>query len=105
MRQSLAVVVGTRPAIFFVGYLAIFMFGYARRSGAAPDVRPTKLVNLPVRWDAGWYLDIVINGYSFKPHRPRLQQNIVFFPAYPMADARGAAGCSAAVPGVHRWRA
>ena len=88
VRQSLAVAVGTRPAIFFVGYLAIFMFGYA--GGAAPfRMSPNEVVNLPVRWDAGWYLDIVINGYSFKPNEPRLQQNIVFFPAYPMAMRAG----------------
>ena len=44
-----------------------------------------ELLNLPVRWDSGWYLDIVINGYSFRANQPELQQNIVFFPAYPMA--------------------
>ena len=88
VRQSLAVVAGTRPAIFFVGYLAIFLFGYA--GGAAPlRMFDSELMNLPVRWDTGWYLDIAINGYSFKPNEPQLQQNIVFFPAYPMAVRAG----------------
>ena len=43
-------------------------------------------VNLPIRWDAGWYLGIAVNGYNYDPNaRPTTQQNIAFFPAYPMA--------------------
>jgi hypothetical protein len=73
--------VGTRPIIFVVGYLAVFMFGYA-------ETRPplshfdNELMNLPVRWDAGWYLDIATGGYRVAPGA--VQQNVVFFPAYPM---------------------
>src|SRR5207247_3271579 len=77
------VIVGTRPAILLVGYLAVFVFGYA--GGRAPLRHfHDELANLPVRWDAGWYLQIVTNGYSYVPGEPELQQNIVFFPAYPM---------------------
>ena len=78
-----AVIVGTRPAILLVGYLAVFVFGYA--GGRAPLRHfDNELANLPVRWDAGWYLQIVTSGYSYVPGEPELQQNIVFFPAYPM---------------------
>ncbi len=83
VRSAATVLVGTRPAIFFVGYLAVFVFGYA--GGRAPyRLSDNELVNLPVRWDTGWYLQIATDGYSFTPNEPELQQNIVFFPAYPL---------------------
>jgi hypothetical protein len=81
VREATATLVGTRPIMFFVGYLAVFMFGFA-------DSRPpfrhfdNELMNLPVRWDAGWYLDIATGGYHLMPGA--VQQNVVFFPAYPM---------------------
>ena len=83
VRVSAAALVGTRPIILFVGYLAVFMFGYAE--GHAPLRHFTnELLNLPVRWDAGWYLQIVTDGYQYSPLDTTTQQNIVFFPAYPM---------------------
>ena len=36
------------------------------------------------RWDAGWYLSIARNGYSYDGNLGR-QQNIAFFPLYPLA--------------------
>lgn len=78
------VVLGTRPAILFAGYLAVLMFGYP---GGQPPLRlsDNELLNLSSRWDANWYLGIVTGGYSFSPNEQDLQQNIVFFPAYPLA--------------------
>jgi hypothetical protein len=35
------------------------------------------------RWDAGWYLSIARNGYSYDGNLGR-QQNIAFFPLYPL---------------------
>jgi Mannosyltransferase (PIG-V) len=81
VRDSTATFVGTRPVIFFVGYLAVFMFGYAE-SRPPRGHFDNELMNLPVRWDAGWYLDIATAGYHLMPGA--VQQNIVFFPAYPM---------------------
>ena len=83
MRPAAAAVIGTRPIILLVGYLAVFMIGFA--NGRAPLRHfPNELLNLPVRWDAGWYLQIVTDGYKYVPGDPSVQQNIVFFPAYPM---------------------
>ena len=83
IRRATATVVGTRPAVLLVGYLAVFMFGFA--NGRAPLRHfDNELLNLPVRWDAGWYLDIVTNGYRYAEGDETVQQNIVFFPAYPM---------------------
>jgi hypothetical protein len=83
MRSAAAAVIGTRPIVLLVGYLAVFMIGFA--NGRAPLRHfPNELLNLPVRWDAGWYLQIVTDGYKYVPGDPSVQQNIVFFPAYPM---------------------
>ena len=83
IRAAAAASIGTRPVVLLVGYLAVFMFGFA--NGRAPLRHfPNELLNLPVRWDAGWYLSIVTGGYTYTPGEPSVQQNIVFFPAYPM---------------------
>jgi hypothetical protein len=83
VRAAAATLVGTRPAILFVGYAAVFMFGYP--GGRAPLRHfNNELLNLPVRWDAGWYLQIVTDGYHYSLNEAASQQNIVFFPAYPM---------------------
>jgi hypothetical protein len=37
-----------------------------------------------MRWDAGWYLQIAEHGYTYVPTGADRQQNIVFFPAYPI---------------------
>jgi hypothetical protein len=77
------VVAGTRPAILFVGYMAVLVIGYP--PGPAPPMQVNnELVNLQARWDANWYLGIVTEGYHFVPDQPGLQQSIAFFPAYPM---------------------
>ena len=83
VRTAAAAIVGTRPVILFVGYAAVFMFGYAE--GHAPLRHfNNELLNLPVRWDAGWFLQIVTDGYTYSPTDATSQQNIVFFPAYPL---------------------
>jgi hypothetical protein len=83
IRGAALATIGTRPAMLIVGYLAVFMFGFA--NGRAPLRHFTnELLNLPVRWDAGWYLQIVTDGYRYSPGDATVQQNIVFFPAYPM---------------------
>ncbi|MGE3519630.1 MAG: mannosyltransferase family protein, partial [Vicinamibacterales bacterium] len=83
-RTALVAVAGTRPAILFVGYFAVAAFGYVHER---PPVRfsSNEAVNLQARWDAAWYLNIATEGYRFDARAPREQQNIVFFPAYPMA--------------------
>ena len=85
-RAAAAAFVGTRPAIFFVGYLAIFVIGYA--PGAPPSEYshfPNEVYSLPLRWDAGWYLQIAERGYTYKASEgAEGQQNIVFFPALPL---------------------
>jgi len=83
VRTAATAIIGTRPVILFVGYAAVFMFGYAE--GHAPlRYFNNELLNLPVRWDAGWLLHIVTDGYTYSANDATSQQSIVFFPAYPM---------------------
>jgi len=84
-RTAVAAALATRLTMFLVGYLAVAVFGYP---GGRPPVRDfdSELLNLPSRFDARWYLQIAASGYAYDPHAaPDVQQNIVFFPAYPMA--------------------
>ena len=53
------------------------------------DIPPWRIyenefLNLPARWDTGWYLGVAIDGYRWEPARATVQQNIAFFPVYPM---------------------
>ena len=79
------VAVATRPVVFLVGYLAVFMFGYA------PGARPfedfdSELLNLPLRWDAGWYLQLAREGYEYTPRigarRPAEHRVLPGVPSY-----------------------
>lgn len=76
----------TRLSVFLAGLLAVYTIGVP---ATAPPLRlsDSLLVNLPVRWDAGWYLSVARNGYMWTPRDAEMsrQQNIAFFPAYPMA--------------------
>ena len=84
VRTAMAVVVVTRTVVFVAGYLAVIMFGYAPNAQPFRDFT-SEVMSLPLRWDTGWYLQIAREGYSVAAGAGvELQQNIVFFPAYPM---------------------
>lgn len=81
-RATWPVVATTRVGVLVLGLFAIYTFGYPQ--GRAPfRVSEDEVGNLPARFDAGWYLTIATTGYDYTPNRFDLQQNLVFFPAYP----------------------
>jgi hypothetical protein len=83
-RAVLPPLIASRLMVLAVGFLGVVLVGYPDN---APPFRVSRneMVNLPVRWDAGWYLGIALNGYDYDPNaRALTQQNIAFFPAYPM---------------------
>ncbi|MEW6323555.1 MAG: mannosyltransferase family protein [Acidobacteriota bacterium] len=84
-RAALPIFVATRAGVMAIGLLAIIAFGYASPDGPPYRLYESDALNLPARWDAGWYIGIAIGGYEFAPDRWQLQQNIAFFPGYPMA--------------------
>jgi hypothetical protein len=73
----------TRLGVILVGFLGVTVIGYA------PNTPPFRLfenefLNLPARWDTGWYIGIASNGYQWSPSQRDRQQNIAFFPMLPM---------------------
>ena len=76
------IVAATRLAVLLVGYLAVVAIGFPE--GAPPiRVSDNEAVNLPLRWDTGWYLNIAMDGYQWSAETEG-QQNIAFFPGYPL---------------------
>ena len=76
------IVVGTRLAVLLVGYLAVVSLGFPE--GAPPiRVSDNEAVNLALRWDTGWFLNIAMEGYRWSAETEG-QQNIAFFPGYPL---------------------
>jgi len=83
VRAAAMALVGTRVPMLLVGYVAVGAFGYVSKDLPLRHF-DNELLNLPVRWDAGWYLQIVTDGYRYASSDPSVQQNIVFFPAFPL---------------------
>ena len=87
----------SRASVLLAGYLATLTFGF-------PETPPFRFfenafANLPARWDAGWYVDIALNGYSWRDV-PGRQQNVAFFPAFPLAMGTGGALLGAYSPRI-----
>lgn len=83
-RATWPLFVSTRVGILLVGFFGIALLGYA------PNTPPWRVyendfLNLPARWDTGWYIGIAERGYQWSPAVGAGQQNIAFFPAYPIA--------------------
>ena len=71
----------TRFAILIGGYLGEIVFVSPESPElwhAAPD---NLLLDMWARWDSGFYLDIVTNGYAYTGQG---MSNVAFFPVYPL---------------------
>jgi hypothetical protein len=75
--------VATRAFVLLVGYLAVVTIGSVPGTERF-RVTEDPLGNLLARWDTQWYLSIVTEGYKWNGN-PQIEQNVVFFPAYPAA--------------------
>jgi len=110
VRSAATVVAGTRPLMFLVGYLAVLTIGPA--GGRAPlRYFDNELLNLPVRWDASWYLEIANQGYRFRTEPAATAAEYRLPAGVPPAGANGRAASSAtsspASPSrvcSYRWR-
>ena len=76
----------SRFGVIAVGFLAVILIGFPPEATQRWRIYDNDLLDLPARWDTGWYLGIATEGYRFDPNaRADFQQNIAFFPAFPMA--------------------
>jgi hypothetical protein len=73
--------VATRPAVFVVAFMAVVTLGFPETPGFVLSRDP--MTNLPARYDAGWYGDVALDGYTWD-HTFQRQRNIAFFPALPL---------------------
>jgi hypothetical protein len=70
-----------RLAVLAIGYLAVVTFGFP--ATAPPPNGTNTWWDLPQRWDAQWYAGVANEGYEWTGN-VTVQQNLNFFPAYPM---------------------
>jgi len=95
----LAALLVSRLMVLAVGYLGVALIGYPDKLDPPNRVSHYEWVNLPIRWDTGWYLGIALNGYDYDPNaRATAQQNVAFFPAYPMVVRAGTAWLGGRIP-------
>lgn len=83
-RRIGSLALATRATVLAVGFAGALLVGQAK----SPDNFRTShnaWLNLPARFDAGWYLGIARSGYEWLPELAHRQQNIVFFPGFPVA--------------------
>jgi hypothetical protein len=76
----------SRLGVLLVGFLAVVQIGFPPDSSNRWTIYSNEFLDLPARWDTGWYLGIASTGYSYvADEQNQSQQNIAFFPAYPMS--------------------
>jgi hypothetical protein len=78
----------TRLALFLAGWYAAIIpinHSYPHESVLSRGWQFTsiRLVDMWGRWDSGWYIDIIRNGYLIKGDIRTVMSNIEFFPLYP----------------------
>jgi len=82
-RAVLPIHLATRLGVLVIGFLSVVLVGFPMEQ-APVQIYGNALLDLPARWDAGWYLTIANEGYSYSAADPNAQQNIAFFPAFPL---------------------
>ncbi len=92
----------SRAAVLFIAYMAVVTIGVnAVTTGF--ELSSDKLANLPARFDAGWYGSIALEGYFFGGDFGH-QENVAFFPAFPMLMRAAGYPIGAFGPGMPKER-
>lgn len=77
-----AAVLAIKLLVLLCGYVAVAGIGMKGLSIPPPESE-SPLVDLPARWDTGWYVGLASGGYRWSPETQRFQ-NVAFFPAWPL---------------------
>jgi hypothetical protein len=85
-KAVLPIHLATRGGVLAVGFLGVILIGFPPEAATSRwHIYSNDLLDMPARWDTGWYLGIANGGYEFDPGADAsAQQNIAFFPAFPM---------------------
>ncbi|MCC7240574.1 MAG: hypothetical protein IT180_01505 [Acidobacteria bacterium] len=68
--------------VFAAGWVAVEVVGFPDGFRAPPPTHANPLLDLPARWDTGWYVGLASHGYRWDGVLGRFE-NLAFFPAYP----------------------
>lgn len=75
----------SRLGALIIGFLGVILVGFPPEAANRWKIYNNDFLDLPARWDTGWYLGIATEGYRYIANAPEnYQQNIAFFPAFPM---------------------
>ena len=97
------VALSSRMAVLLVAYMAVVTIGVNRPTEGFV-LSADELFNLPARFDAGWYGGIALGGYDFSGSFDK-QQNLAFFPAFPLLMRAVGYPIGAFGPGIPQdWR-
>lgn len=88
----------SRLTVLLVGYFAVITVGVPQTL-VGFSVSGNAMENLPARFDAGWYGGIALDGYYFEGRWDK-QQNVAFFPAFPMLERVVGYPLGAFAPGI-----
>jgi hypothetical protein len=89
VRAAIPIMWSTRVGVLVAGFLGVALFGFPSGVPVPWRLYENEFLNLPARWDTGWYLMVATEGYQWLPSRAMQQQNIAFFPAFPMGMRYG----------------
>ena len=77
---------------FFLSRTVLLLIGWFSRYFIAEGkffpiergwLSPHRILDIWGRWDTGWYMSIVVDGYSIRGDLTQVQSNVAFFPLYP----------------------
>ena len=83
-RWAWSIALASRLLVLMIGFLTVRLLLPAT-TPLPFRVSDNPTLNLPARFDAGWYLGIARHGYDWSPELRGHRHSLAFFPAFPIA--------------------